>query len=348
MLFPSLIFFYAHIHSTKDVRNCGWRGFAVNETENREQVWMETNCSIGFAPILCITRTKIIATAVVLTLSAPAQAMDCGALQPLAAMHDAYRALVSQGPAGTKIIAANQLLNTAPIFSANTFEAAFSDASLDLDTPRLEKVLRDGVFLARDVLAGRAMQSQIVGLHTLNADWLANTIARTGCYKIPFRQAQGTPVAQASPPEQAPPDIKNLFKKYTHVSRDLLPILILVLTGIACYLIYHSRHFRIKRIARLPRFSVAFKARAQIDDAQRNIIVLDISLGGSKIECDRALVENEQITLHLPCGSVKATIVWATAFYAGVMFDKQLSEKQLQMVLDDDGVTTRSRLSNVF
>ena len=112
--------------------------------------------------------------------------------------------------------------------------------------------------------------------------------------------------------------------------------------------IYNSRHFRIKRVERLPRHKVAFLAQASFKNATSRIIVLDISSGGAKIECDHPPRERENITLHLVCGSIQATIVWATSFYAGVMFENALSREALTAVLEDRGVTTRSRLDTLF
>ena len=281
-------------------------------------------------------------TIVVLSAAnSPAKAIDCDAVQPLVAIHDAYRALVAQDT-GQDTVAANQLLQTVPIYSAESFKIAFSDASMDLEETQLEQVFGDAAFLARDVLLGHT--GQIAQHHAFNADWLTNTIARTACFDRVVAVE-----TQAAPPKETQTESPLAhLARYKTDSQMWLPALILVLTAILGYLIYYSRHFRIKRVSRLPRVSVAFKALADIDGAQCNIIVLDISLGGSKIECDRPLNEKERVTLYLPCGTVQATIVWATAFYSGVMFDKQLTDAQLQTVLTDEGVTTRSRLSNVF
>lgn len=273
---------------------------------------------------------------------------DCVALQPLAVMHDAYLALQTEGTRNTNAKAANQLLKYVPIYSARTFENAFSSMSMDVEIARLEKVLIDAFFLGRETLAGR--KGALSDFHRQNARWLTGLISRTGCFTIKG-SAQGGGVStrrEIGGALQSASEIPNKTSVTLISSRAILAALLLILTCAACYAIYHSRPLRIKRVERLPRHLVAFKAYATFKGANTSIIVLDISLGGAKIECDHPPSDREAITLILPCGAVPATIVWATAFYAGVMFDDQLTENDLRVVLEDDSITTRSKLSNIF
>ena len=289
-----------------------------------------------------------------IAIHTPAQA-DCVRMQPLAVMHDAYRALLSENAPHTKAVAANKLMEFVPIYPARTFESAFANMDLDIETARLEKVLVDALFLGRDALTGGLIQLSIPGFHLRNADWLSGTIARTGCFRDQSAAQSDTPIdqfgvasntsAHSNTPAAATTD-KSSYKKPQKgaLTGALLGIVAIFIAS----LIYRSHPFRVKRAQRLPRHAVAFTASASFEDSTSPIIVLDISAGGAKIECDHPPIAKEILTLHLPCGSVPATIVWATAFYAGVMFDKHLSEADLQAVLEDEKVTTRSRLSNVF
>ncbi len=286
-----------------------------------------------------------------LLTASPVNAFDCHALQPLIVMHDAYRALISEEDAHPQAIAANQLLDYVPIYSARTFEKAFAQGALDLETARLEKVMVDAFFLARDILSGRVVQPAIADKHDRNATWLSDTIARTACFAEQTAVSSGSPKLQPKAAPKPQRQTKPFFQKkglVENAPQALLSQFGLIVFVWICFLVYHSRHFRMKRVERLPRHRVAFNASATFDGKPCKIIVLDISLGGSKIECDLPLVEKEPVTLHLECRDVPALIVWATAFHAGVMFDDQLSEEHLQTILSDDGVTTRSKLSNIF
>jgi hypothetical protein len=269
-------------------------------------------------------------------------------MQPLLAIHDAYYALLEESAPHSRAIAANQLIKNVPIHSANTFKDAFDEMALDVDLSRIEEILVGAFILGRDALSGAFDPATVSELHEQNAHWLASTINRTGCTResSTARTAQAVSQGSAALPE---PDTRATAEgqRSAQASAFFAPLIALII-GIACYAIYQTRHFRIKRIARLPRHAVAFKASAVFNGKNCPIIVLDVSVGGAKIECDHPPVAKEHITLHLPCGTVSASIVWATAFYAGVMFESQLTEKELQTILDDESVTTRSRLSNLY
>lgn len=301
----------------------------------------------GIVPILCKKRIKALTTALLLGMGTTAQA-DCAALQPLAVMHDAYLALHTETDQITGATAANQLLKYVPIYSAKTFKNTFSSMNMDVEIARLEKVLIDAFFLGRDVLAGR--QGNISEIHKQNARWLTRLVARTGCFTPKRTGPVGSDAARlnSSSATRNALDPLGSAPQAQALGTVALVALLTILAGVAGYAIYHSRPLRIRRVERLPRHLVAFKAYATVKGSNYPIIVLDISLGGAKIECDHPPTERERITLGLPCGEIPATIVWATAFYAGVMFDTQLSEESLQTILNDDGVTTRSKLSNVF
>ncbi|MEO9825798.1 MAG: PilZ domain-containing protein [Paracoccaceae bacterium] len=277
---------------------------------------------------------------------------NCVALQPLAVMHDAYRALLSDNTPHAKAVAANQLLKFTPIYTADTFESAFIELGLEIETARLEKTLVDAYFLGRNALSGGLIQGSISDYHFTNADWLSATIARTACFdtagagqsgKGAFKQAQHVSTRTKAPQPAAKRSVRTSAQ-----ASVISGVLIVLGAALISYLIYQSRPMRIKRVERLTRHVVAFTANADFDGKSHKIIVLDISNGGAKIECDHPPIAKERITLQLTCGTVPATIVWATAFYAGIMFDDQLSETDFQSILADDKVTTRSRLSNVF
>ena len=266
------------------------------------------------------------------------------------AMHDSYHALLTEDATHTRAIAANQLLKNVPIHSADSFKDTFAEMSLDIEMARLEKVLVDAFFLARNALSGSSDLSNTPDYHVQNARWLTDTIKSTGCAPAQGNGRNGPtplPSLASDEPNQASTDIENNRQRTARAS-VLIAVLIALIISATCYAIYQSRHFRIKRIQRLPRHAVAFKASGDFNGKSGPIIVLDISVGGAKIECDHPPVAKEPVTLHLPCGTVPASVVWATAFYAGVMFDAQLTDDQLQSVLNDESVTTRSRLSNIY
>lgn len=284
-----------------------------------------------------------------MTVGTPVLA-NCDDLQPLAVMHDNYRALLSETTPQSKATAANQLIELVTVYPARIFKNSFESMSLDIELARLEKVLVDSFFLSRDILFERVSTETMPQYHRRNADWLTDLIARTGCFIQPTSTPSQASAERASSIKTA---LQNLDLQFPSQQDGLartafVVFFVALLIGATGYAIYGSRYFRIKRVERLPRHTIAFKAKATFNSAITPIIVLDISMGGAKIECDHPPVDKQEIVLHLPCGSVPATIVWSTAFYAGVMFETHLSEDMLQRILDDDNVTTRSRISNVF
>ena len=269
-------------------------------------------------------------------------------MQPLLAVSDAYQALLADHTRHSRAIAANQLLKIVPVHSAVTFKKAFGDMSVDVPLARLEGVLGDAFFLARDAISGAFDPTDVAEVHEQNSNWLTGTITRTGCSRKSGAAGTGQTGAQTFPEPNARENAERRQEQKAAQASVLIAVLIAGIVCIACFAIYQSRHFRIKRVQRLPRHAVAFKASATFNDTDSPIIVLDISIGGAKIECDHPPVAKQPISVHLPCGTVSATIVWATAFYAGVMFETRLSDAELKTILSDDSVTTRSRLSNLY
>jgi hypothetical protein len=293
-------------------------------------------------------RAKATLASLFLSLGTPALG-DCGALQPLAVIHDAYRAILSNDVANDqRVYAANQLLELVPIYTAKSFADDLEAMSLDVDILRFEDVMVDALLLSRSALSGQVPVT-LPAKHRQNAEWLTNLVARTGCFKNVARGGHVPLTGSFSLPPPGTPTEERRAPAKPGPSEDILLIIAgLILAAAAGYLVYHSRRFRIKRTDRLPRHKVAFKARADFGDTTTPVIVLDVSQGGAKIECDHPPVAGESIKLYLPCGEVPASIVWATAYYAGVMFDKQLPQATFEQLLQDDSVTTRSRITNVF
>ena len=60
---------------------------------------------------------------------------------------------------------------------------------------------------------------------------------------------------------------------------------------------------------------------------------LDVSAGGMKLAWPDAPPQGTAITASLPTGEKAGSVVWSNAHYAGVVFDQQLAQDEVDVIL---------------
>lgn len=291
---------------------------------------------------------QALAAALYLALSSSAFA-DCGSLQPLVLIHDSYRAMVS-GQRSIQTGAAIQITRDVPVYSADYFGRSFQSLKLDIDLVRLDTLMLDGYLLAGQLLGGARVDPVSQAKHKQNVDWLTGEIARTGCFREKST-AKGAPTAGLTLPKaltRAPyAALKSKVAKAKIDWRMVLGALVVAVGGFVIYLIYVSRPARIARVGRMPRETVALSVKVTHSKSQDRIILLDLSLGGAKVEWEGPPKQGEAISIDLPMGPRSGSIVWSNLFFAGVMFDDHLSLDEFDALIEFNGSATRSQLTNI-
>jgi len=105
--------------------------------------------------------------------------------------------------------------------------------------------------------------------------------------------------------------------------------------GLVLRIVLKSHRVRAHLVSRLPRhpaqieFDVHHKDDAGLAVKQR-VKALDISTGGMKLRVETPMTQGTPLNLQLTLGEWTASVVWANAHYAGIMFDQMLSEAELE------------------
>ena len=244
--------------------------------------------------------TKALAVALYLALSSAASA-DCGTMQPLVFIHDAYRAMLSD-QTSIQASAATQITHDFPVYPTVYFVRAFQSLKLGIEFARLDSILLDGYLLANRILGGARIDLVTQAKHKLNVDWLSGELARTGCFRETstgkgslsaglMRSKAFTGALAAS--------LKSRVSKAYIDQRIILGAVVAVVAGIGAYAIYMSRTARIARVGRMPRETIALPVKVTHTNSQDRVILLDLSLGGAKVEWEDPPAPGEAITVEL-------------------------------------------------
>ena len=265
-------------------------------------------------------------------------AANCDAVIELAILYDGFFA-VSQTKGDQQRRIASRLY---PNIAATNF-ASFAN-TLDAESVQddIRRALTNARDLTRNLLTSTDPLSfnasdmleevQVIGDFLTASDCpmlLAGTSGGTGTGFTRIGEPRGT---DGSAPHRRP--------KATTSSSTLIVIVasIVLGAGTLASLILRSRPAKIYRMKRLPRKSIqlAIPASYVTDDSipvARQVIALDISLGGMKLRTPDTLTDGTKIDLALKTGPISASVVWSTAHYVGILFDERLSETELDIIL---------------
>ena len=92
-----------------------------------------------------------------------------------------------------------------------------------------------------------------------------------------------------------------------------------------------------------PRVPVALPAFLQANGERRAVQILDLSVGGAKLDCPAPLAVGTAVTLD--CGTISrgAVVRWQNAGVVGLCFDSELEERDVS-ALGDRSMALMSRM----
>ncbi|AZQ68016.1 hypothetical protein EF888_13260 [Silicimonas algicola] len=255
----------------------------------------------------------------------------CEAATSLARIHDRYHAIVVDDP-NLAARSAAQLLAALPGTSAIALAARLPPET-DLDVERLDRILAAAHSLSRDFVTGHPASMAARAPRRDNVAWLARAVRATGC--VPRFETAGPEEEEGAQGGLA--STGHTGNAAVSRATNLWPLL--SATGIAAlavlvYIVRTSRPYRIAEVERLPRhfttiaIDVAYETPARGPQSIR-LTALDISSGGMKLAWENAPPRGTALSVRLPQGERAASIVWSSAWYAGIMFDQHIPQDEL-------------------
>lgn len=269
-----------------------------------------------------------------LCLGGPAFARCEGALV-LGGLHDAYRAmLVEEGV--QRLRAARTVLVLLGSGDDDTLAPRIARAGIPVDRDRLKVAVEEARGLAFDVLAGLRPPPG-VGAHSANVDWLGSSYEMTGCRNL---LSAGSAAGRAtedggSGGAPSPKSFRERFADEEPSGRTILLIaaafaVVSFLAALGARQVMKSIAFRKRQVARQPRSPVDFALNVGLTGRTVEVRAQDISVGGMKLAWREAPEIGTEVSLDLPTGARAATVLWANAHYAGVLFAEYLSDGELK------------------
>ena len=270
-----------------------------------------------------------------LTIPAPAFAI-CDAVESLARIHNNFYVMLSaQGD-----LRARAAARLYPFLKALK-PVEFAEALEIGDQSRRWEAIHLSISrLSREIIMGTEHPQSVLDRQTNNLAWIEKVILESGCLLDVSRGTGGSrqaPGGSDTSTDKEPP--KDLNSKTSFLSAVLpIKILILLLAG-AAILILRSRRYRIVKLGRLPRHSIDFTfdithVDATVADIGQRVSAVDLSLGGMKIKVEKTIKEGVFLHLHLPIGERIGSVVWSNNFFAGILFEHNLTEEELDTLMD--------------
>ena len=288
--------------------------------------------------MLMSTFLKLLPCLVLTLCLSPAVAQArCTGAEVLGGLHDAYRAtLLESGE--TLQQGAMKLLFLAGDQEPTEFSRRVSRAGVELSTDRLSKVLSDGKSLASATLNGTRTDEDRFR-HGLNIQWLADVFLQSGCELSPPILGEDTEQLISMSPSIHPKPGMNVGSSKTGQLLLLLAATLVVLGAVlGIHKLHNSFVMRRRRAERLPRTPISLQVQAAYaypDGTVRSerVEAVDISLGGMKLNWPQPAPAGAQVTLTTPVGERGAQVTWSNSFYAGLMFETQLTDEELQSLI---------------
>lgn len=258
----------------------------------------------------------------------------CEGAAALAGVHDAYRAMLVES-GRQRALAAQTFLILQGRDEGSQLAGRLARAGFDVPEDRLARALRDGGALARHVIAGGTPPPGL-GHHSANVNFLNSTYVATGCrsalptVKRPPGGTSPFPVQTATTQRQRKDEPPDIVKLSLYAMIGCSALLLAVLGG---HGVLTSRHMRKSVVERQPRtpvsieVDVTFERENQI--SRLRVRVIDISVGGMKVEWKDPPKAGANLMVTLPMGERGGGVMWSNAFYAGIMFDEFLTETEL-------------------
>lgn len=274
-------------------------------------------------------RYVILIAAAVLLFSPQARAETCHAAATLAQIHDAYTALDLETGQLREDAAIALLALYLPAAVPETLAKDLSGEDLIVPQDQLAMALSAAASRAREVIEGQAVSGGNQR-HELNRYWLSGVIFATGCPAIWETNAYRS--VDRPRRKDDTPVIAQMLQTRTPTALGIAAAILAAAAGTV--LIRRSRLFRRRELRRLPRIPVSLPATVILDDeSEIPVRTLDLSQGGAKIAWEKARNEATPLVLVLRKRRFPASVIWRNAYYAGLLFDSQLTKPELDDLL---------------
>lgn len=256
-------------------------------------------------------------------------AARCEGAVVLGALHDAYRATLTERGAA-QIQAATSLLFMAGGQDSITFARQVSRSGVDVSAERLRDILVDAQQIATDTLEGRQSGDPDFR-HGPNVQWLADTFIASRCQNSVATTSRTN--VEVAPKRSERSSILEMPKKSQYILLGIAVIAgLLSLLGLRMFL--NSFAMRRRRVERFPRQPILLPVKVTYafpDGEERKLDVeaADISLGGMKLSWPQPPGPGTPVTVITSDRTMSAQITWSNSFFAGIMFDEQITEEEL-------------------
>ncbi|MDA8585726.1 hypothetical protein N9L47_05560 [Rhodobacteraceae bacterium] len=265
---------------------------------------------------------------------------NCANIKALARFHDVFVHMVTEtGQAQSRAASLLQktLLKIDAEFVVNTLETT-------VDQSRLAQLFTTAQHISIQIITGNTPPDTDFLAALDELDWIGAEIRKSGCIATALTdqsenirlaakisaQTSANVNTNASFPTRYTP--KTTSENLTIIARTLAA---LVSTFCLVYVLSKTRRLRVLRLNRMPRAPIALKfdliySAPDSYQTQIDVTALDASMGGMKLKVSKPLPDGAALLLSLPIGQRSASVVWANSYFAGIMFDTELSDTDLK------------------
>ena len=257
---------------------------------------------------------------------------SCEGMVMLGALHDAYLATL-KGPVEDRERAAMALLVITGDRDGATLARQASRSGIELDGSRLSLAMENARNLAARTLAG-TRPDELVFRHGLDIDWLGDIFAASGCRN----SAPTTSLTPSAPDRMAQTRRDTSALETTAKTRTLTVLFTVTATAILVAIVAHrisrSAFLRSRRAERMPRFPISLPLHLTYTDPEGHIRetdveASDISRGGLKLSWLNPPPTGTLVTLPILGSERLGHVVWANAYYAGIVLEAQLTKQEI-------------------
>lgn len=262
----------------------------------------------------------------------------CEGAQVLDTLHAAYEGVLT-GADETRARSAKTLLVVAGAQSGERLGSLMDRAGIEVDVPTLSSILDHARDLATRTLAGEETTDGDFQ-HGRNLSWLSDLSTSHSCAYSRARSGvspSGDPSARAQ--------IRSTGGTSDHPIKDnatalsIAGLFLLSALAFGGWRLSRSLYMRARKVERLPRFPVSLQLDLTYTSpdghhAEATGEALDISQGGAKIKWNDPPPPGTLTTLTLLNIQRLTHVIWANPHYAGVMFEENLTQAELNSLKD--------------
>lgn len=291
-----------------------------------------------------MAKTIVLAFFLTLFLSTASSADNrCTGPVMLSRFHDAYLSLISE-TGQTRRSSAKALLVIVGDKNARAMARQIRKSGQSIDEKKLLDTMKAASEFARQVLTDGPVPDDTFQ-HGRNVDWLGNVFIQTGCrdhLAAMVTSAEPSQHQQQSREKQSTAPKSKQEQFLIFLAQFLGAVLLLTSIGFGVIKYRHSLTYRKRVVERMPRQPVKFDLEMMYTDPagelkQAKVSALDISAGGMKVDWpDNNAAAGIMVTVDTPVGQRMATVMWSNAYYAGIMFEKMLSRKELDAIISGE------------